>query len=133
MLEQILLNLTMIGFACSMLILAILANSAFGLWYNIDTLGGSFDKSKLIKTGKKIIVFAIGLGSLTLAITLLPVFITYTGVEIEQIVIDTISILAVCGLFGATIVYYLIQSVNKLAKILKGNEILTSDKTESEG
>ena len=123
MIELVLENLLIIGYAVGFLGLAMLSNTCFGLWYNIKKLKKKFSWKKLFDSGLKFLVFTIGLSSLAVLITLLPVYLQYSGVQLSEEVFDIANIVIIASIFVTSIVAYTKQAITKLRNILDGSDI----------
>ena len=122
MVDLVLHNLMLVGFAVILLGLAMLSNTCFGLWYNVKSLRKKFDCKKLLQSLLKFLVFVVGLGSLSILVTLLPSYAQYSGVDLPQEAYEIISILLVVSIFITSIISYTKQAIDKLKKILGSDD-----------
>jgi hypothetical protein len=118
MVDLVLHNLMLVGFAVILLGLAMLSNTCFGLWYNVKSLRKKFDCKKLLQSLLKFLVFVVGLGSLSILVTLLPAYAQYSGVDLPQEAYEIINILLIVSIFITSIISYAKQAIDKLKKIL---------------
>ena len=122
MLNLVLDNLLIIAYAIILLGLAMLSNTCFGLWYNVKKLKKKFNPKKLLEGVIKFIVFAVGLGALSILITLLPTYIQYSGVKLSAEIYDMIDLVVVAAIFVSSIISYTKQAIEKLRDILDGSD-----------
>lgn len=121
MLEMILENLKLIAFAVGLLGISMFSNTCFGLWYNIKILKNIFKVNILLFSLLKFFMFSLGLASLSVLITLLPMYAKYSGVEMAEEFYTTITIAIIIAVFIKTIIKYTKQSFEKLNNILDGS------------
>ena len=114
----ILHNLTIVGLCLSTLVIFYISNILFSLWYNLQELNHNFDKSKLILSGIKILMFIFALGLLSIGITITPVIFQYAGLEISKEVQELATQSAITVVIMSVAIKYLVEAINKLKKIL---------------
>lgn len=124
MFETLLSNLLLILILVVMYLGSLGANTILGIYYNISGIKENFSKEKLLKgLVRGGIVLA---GSLLIAgiISLLPEVLTAFGIATESALFESISVAAMAGVIGSTVVRYLSDAVKKLYAILgtKGEE-----------
>lgn len=119
---EILTNLASIGYAMLIFVCAYLANMAFSLWYNIESLKQSFEKSKMIKGIVKGFIFIIGLSLLCGSITTLPIFANEIGWTIPDEYIDVFSNLVIVAAVLVVSAKYIKEAYQKFVKILNGDK-----------
>jgi len=121
MLNAVLENLVNIGWAMLIFCAAYLANVAFSLWYNIKVQQQSFDKTKLIASGLKILTFVVGLTLLCTAITTLPLFATQVGWAIPDEYTDIFADIVIIGAVLLVSCKYIKEAFEKFVAILNAN------------
>ena len=119
MTEQIIINLTWVGYAMGILSLAWLSNFAFSIYFNIKVVEELFDIKRLINGVEKLVALCVGIGLLSLVITLFPIFMTYVGVPINEEYTTLFSVLTVIILFGNSTIKYTKQAYDTLKQILE--------------
>lgn len=121
MIENILHNLTNIGWAMLIFLCAYLSNMAFSMYYNIKVLTNPFDKQKILNSVVKIMVFAFGLTLLCLAVTTLPLFANEVGWEIPSEYTDVFSNLVIIGAVLLVACKYVVEAFSGFKDILNAN------------
>lgn len=121
MIENILHNLTNIGWAMLIFLCAYLSNMAFSMYYNIRILTNPFDKQKILNSVVKIMVFAFGLTLLCLAVTTLPLFANEVGWEIPSEYTDVFSNLVIIGAVLLVACKYVVEAFSGFRDILNAN------------
>lgn len=117
--EQIITNLTWVGYSMGILSMAWLSNFAFSIYFNIKVVEELFDMKKLIDGVERLLALCAGIGLLSLVITLFPIFMTYVGIPINEEYTELFSILTIIILFGNSTIKYAKQSYDTLKQILE--------------
>lgn len=121
MVETVIYDLKMIGCAILLLLVAWTANAILGTFYNIAIWKDSFDKKKLLSGVVKLLSVCAGTALVSIVISLLPVFLSTYGIQIQAEAMEAFSVIAIAGLYALTIVKYLKECVKKLTDILKSS------------
>lgn len=122
--DNILLNLTYVGIGACLFLVSYLSNMTFSLYYNIKVLSQQFDKNKIINSAFRVASVTIGLALLCIAITTIPEFATYVGLEIPTEYTEIFSNLAILTLFVTSSCKYVAEAYNKFKKILETSKVL---------
>lgn len=119
MIEAILCNLEKIGYGCALFAIAYVANILLGVWKNIKIDGARFEWRLIVSSAIKFAVLGVGIGLLSVAVTLVPYYTAYVGLVIEQETLDAISTLVIAGAFLTATVRYLADAISKVKAILE--------------
>jgi amino acid transporter len=122
MINEILSNLTLIGYAALVFALAYCSNMCFSLWYNTKILNEEFSWARL-KTGiLKVVSVLLGIVLLCSAITLLPYVLTQIGLDISETVENIVDIVTIVGAVVLTSTKYIKESYETFIAILNKGE-----------
>lgn len=118
MIELIVMNLEKIGAGIVLFLIAYVANMCLGAYKNVKIEGYKFDWKLILQSVVKFIVLGIGIALLSVAITVIPHYATYVGIEISQEVLETIDALVIIGAFLTATLRYVGDAIGKLKTIL---------------
>ncbi|MGN0597770.1 MAG: hypothetical protein ACI4J1_10655 [Ruminiclostridium sp.] len=113
-------NLVLIAIACGFLAAAIIANSLFGMFYNVKKLQEQFQKEKLLDTAKQLAVFVVGLSLIAVIVTGFIPFLQFAGLPLDDANLEYISIAAILLIFAKSTISYTAQAIEKVNKIVGG-------------
>ena len=119
MLELILVNLEKVGIGAGIFLLAYLANIILGAWKNVTVDGRTFDWKLIAKSGVKYVVLGIGIACLSIAISVLPAYATYIGIEIAPETLKAIDGTVIVGSFMAATIRYVKDAVSKIKNLIQ--------------
>lgn len=122
-LDNVLVNLTYVGIGALLFLVAYMSNMAFSLYYNIRMLMEKFDKNKIIDSALRVTTIVVGLALLCIAITTIPAFATYVGLDIPKEYAEIFSNLAILALFVTSACKYVFEAYTKFKKILEKSNI----------
>ncbi len=114
----ILSNLEKVGFGVLLFLGAYLVNIIFGVWRNVKIEGYDFDLKLIINSAFKFLVLGIGIALLTIIISLIPLYATYVGIEIESEMVQMMDSLVIIGAFFTATLRYIVDAVNKIKDIV---------------
>lgn len=121
MFEMLLSNLLLIGILVLMYLGSLALNTLFGTYYSISNLKENFSKEKMISGLTKGGIILVGALGITVLISLLPEILVAFGIAAEASLIEGISIAAIAGVMGSTILKYLSDALQKFYSILGFN------------
>lgn len=121
MFEMLLSNLLLIGILVLMYLGSLALNTLFGTYYSISNLKENFSKEKMISGLTKGGIILVGALGITVLISLLPEVLAAFGIAAETNLIEGISIAAIAGVMGSTILKYLSDALQKFYSILGFN------------
>lgn len=125
MLDIILLNLEKVGIGVGLFLGAYIANMCLGAWKNVTIEGSDFDWKLIGQSILKFLVIGIGISLLSCVVSVLPAYVTYIGITIEQEVLDTIDSIVIIGAFLTATIRYIGDGISKLKNILGNNTTST--------
>ena len=117
-LNLLMCNLSKVGMGVALFLIAYVANIVLGIWQNVKIDGNTFDWHKLLNSGFKFAVLAVGIALLTIAVSILPIYATYIGIDIESDIIGFVDAIIIVGGFITATVRYIKDALNKLSIIL---------------
>lgn len=116
----IIFNLEKIGIGAILFLSAYVANILLGAWKNVKIEGYEFNWRLIAQSIIKFIVLGVGVGLLSIVISIIPMYLTYIGIEIGAETMETIDSLVVVGAFLTATIRYVTDAVSKLKTILGG-------------
>ena len=122
MFEMLLSNLLLIGILVIMYLGSLALNTLLGTYHSISNLKEHFSKERLVSgliRGGIVLISALGV---TILISLLPEVLAIFGIAAEATLIEGISIAAIAGVMGSTILRYLGDALKKFYTILGYNK-----------
>ena len=114
----ILLNLEKVGIGVALFLAAYLANILLGAWKNVKVEGYEFDWKLILQSIAKFIVIGVGIGILSIVVSIIPSYLTYIGIEIGADTMDTIDSMVINGAFATATIRYIGDAINKIKEIL---------------
>lgn len=118
MLQIILMNLEKVGIGISLFLGAYIANILLGAWKNVKINGSQFDWKLILHSGIKFVILGIGVGILSVVVSIIPTYLTYIGIEIGAETMETIDSMVIIGSFITATIKYVADAVNKIKTIL---------------
>lgn len=115
---MILENLMLVGILVALYLGSLLLNTVLGTYNNVAQLKSEFSKEKMLAglaKGGIVLVGALGISAM---ISVLPQVLEAFGVAADSVVAENISVAAIVGVMGSTIVRYVMDAVKKLYAIL---------------
>ena len=122
MFNMLLNNLLLITVLVIMYLGSLLLNTLLGTYHNISNLKEQFSKEKLISGGIRGVIVLIGALGMTAMISLLPGILAAFGIAAETALIEGLSVAAMAGIMGSTVVRYLGDALKKFYIILGYNK-----------
>lgn len=111
-------NLEKVGIGVLLFLMAYISNMALGAWRSVKIDGYVFDKKLILQSIVKFFVLGVGIALLAIVASLIPSYMIYTGVTIEEATVDTIDNIIIIGAFLTATVRYWIDGISKLKEIL---------------
>lgn len=121
MFEMLLNNLMLIAILVLMYLGSLILNTLLGTYHSISNLKETFTKEKLISGLIRGGIVLLGSLGITVLISLLPEVLAIFGIAAEATLIEGISIAAIAGVMGSTILRYLGDAIKKFYTILGYN------------
>ena len=120
MIELIVMNLEKIGAGVALFLIAYVANMCLGAYKNVKIEGYDFDWELILQSVAKFAVLGVGIGLLSVAITVIPHYATYVGIVLEESTMTAIDSLVIVGAFLTAAIKYIADGVSKIKTILGG-------------
>ena len=114
----VLLNLEKIGVGVGLFLGAYLSNILLGVWKNVKIEGYDFDWKLILQSLVKFVVLGVGVGLLSVVVSLIPMYLTYIGIEIGAETMETIDSMVIIGAFATATLRYVGDAIGKLKTIL---------------
>ena len=111
-------NLERVGIGVALFLGAYLANICLGAWKNVKIEGYEFDWKLIGQSIIKFIVLGLGIGLLSIVVSILPVYMTYVGVLIEDETMAVLDSIVIITAFVVACGRYVKDAYVKLKEIL---------------
>lgn len=115
---MVVVNLEKVGVGVALFLGAYLANILLGIWSNVKVEGYEFDWKLIAQSLAKFVVLGIGIGILSVVVSVIPMYLTYVGIEIGSGTMETIDAMIIVGSFATATIRYVTDAVSKLKTIL---------------
>ena len=116
----VLLNLEKVGVGVALFLGAYLSNILLGIWSNVKIEGYDFDWKLIVQSLVKFVVLGLGVGLLSVVVSVIPMYLTYIGIEIGAETMETIDSMVIIGAFATATIKYTADAVAKVKTILGG-------------
>lgn len=124
MLQIILDNIRIIGMLFGLFGLFFCSNTMFGLYLNTNIKNEKFEWSRLISGFKRGIILFIGIVSLVVGVSTIGTVINMAEIiDIDPVIIDGISIVAISTIIIYSTIDYANDSIDKFKKIMNKEEV----------
>ena len=120
--NTILMNLEQVGIGALLFLVAYVSNILLGAWRNVNINGDNFNWSKIGQSALKFVVLGLGIGLLSIVVSVLPVFITYIGIEIAPETLASIDAIVIVGALTTATLRYVVDCIDKLKEVLGINQ-----------
>ena len=114
----IVVNLEKVGIGVGLFLGAYVANILLGEWKNVKIEGYEFDWKLIWQSLIKFLVLGIGVGILSIVVSIIPVYLTYIGIEIGEDTMQTIDSMVIIGAFATATIKYITDAIDKIKNIL---------------
>ena len=114
----VLLNLEKVGVGVALFLGAYLSNILLGIWSNVKIEGYDFDWKLIVQSLVKFAVLGLGIGLLSIVVSILPVYMTYVGVVIEDETMAVLDSVVIITAFVVACAKYVKDAYGKLKEIL---------------
>ena len=113
-----LLNLEKVSVGVALFLGAYLSNILLGIWSNVKIEGYDFDWKLIAQSLVKFVVLGFGIGLLSIVVSVIPMYLTYVGIEIGAETMETIDSMVIIGAFVTATLRYVGDAIGKLKTIL---------------
>lgn len=114
----VIFNLEKIGIGAILFLSAYVANILLGAWKNVKIEGYEFNWKLIVQSIIKFIVLGVGVGLLSIVISIIPMYLTYIGIEIGAETMETIDSMVIISAFITATIKYVADSIAKIKAIL---------------
>lgn len=114
----VIFNLEKIGIGAILFLSAYVANILLGAWKNVKIEGYEFNWRLIAQSIIKFIVLGVGVGLLSIVISIIPMYLTYIGIEIGAETMETIDSMVIISAFITATIKYIADSIAKIKAIL---------------
>ena len=114
----VLLNLEKVGVGVALFLGAYLSNILLGIWSNVKIEGYDFDWKLIVQSLVKFVVLGLGVGLLSIVVSILPVYMTYVGIVIEDETMAVLDSIVIITAFVVACAKYVKDAYGKLKEIL---------------
>lgn len=111
-------NLEKVGIGAGLFLGAYIANILLGIWTNVKIEGYDFQWNLILQSIVKFIIMGLGLAFLSVVVSIIPVYITYVGIDVGAETLDTIDSLVIVGSFMTATIRYVGDAINKIKNVL---------------
>ena len=115
----VLLNLEKVGVGVALFLGAYLSNILLGIWSNVKIEGYDFDWKLIGQSLVKFGVLGRGVGILSVVVSIIPMYLTYIGIEIGAETMETIDSMVIIGAFATATIKYVTDALSKIKAILE--------------
>lgn len=115
----VLLNLEKVGVGVALFLGAYLSNILLGIWSNVKIEGYDFDWKLIVQSLVKFVVLGLGVGLLSVVVSVIPMYLTYIGIEIGAETMETIDSMVIIGAFATATIKYVTDALSKIKAILE--------------
>lgn len=115
----VLLNLEKVGVGVALFLGAYLSNILLGIWSNVKIEGYDFDWKLIVQSLVKFVVLGLGVGILSVVVSIIPMYLTYIGIEIGAETMETIDSMVIIGAFATATIKYVTDALSKIKAILE--------------
>ena len=119
---EIITNLQNVFVGAGIFAASYIFNMIFCIYYNIKSVGESFDKSKFLDGICKVVLFSLGTALGCIIITALPEYATYVGFSIPEEYVDVFSDFVIIAAFLVTSCKYVFEGISKMKNIITGSQ-----------
>lgn len=111
-------NLEKVGAGALLFLGSYLSNMCLGAWRSVKVEGYDFDWKLIFQSAAKYIVLGIGIGLMSVVVSILPQYMTYVGIEIGDDTMQVLDSVVIIAAFMTASVKYLKDAYTKLKDIL---------------
>lgn len=111
-------NLEKVGIGVLLFLGAYLSNICLGIWRNVKIEGYDFDWKLVAQSAVKFVVLGIGIGLMSIVVSILPEYMTYVGIDITDEAMQVFDSIVIVTAFMTAAVKYVKDAYAKLKDIL---------------
>ena len=114
----VIVNLEKVGIGALLFLGAYLSNVCLGAWRSVKIEGYDFDWKLIGQSLVKFAVLGVGISLLSIVISILPVYMTYVGIVIEDETMAVLDSIVIITAFVVACAKYVKDAYSKLKEIL---------------
>ena len=114
----VIINLEKVGIGALLFLGAYMSNVCLGAWRSVKIEGYDFDWKLIGQSLVKFAVLGLGIGLLSIVVSILPVYMTYVGVVIEDETMAVLDSIVIITAFVSACAKYVKDAYVKLKEIL---------------
>ena len=111
-------NLEKVGIGVVLFLGAYLSNVCLGAWRNVKIEGYDFDWKLIGQSLIKFVVLGVGIGLLSVAVSTLPIYMAYVGIDIADDTMQVLDSIVIITAFVLATAKYVKDAYEKLKDIL---------------
>lgn len=111
-------NLEKVGIGVLLFLGAYLSNICLGVWRNVKIEGYDFDWKLIAQSAVKFVVLGVGIGLMSVVVSVLPEYMTYVGIDITDEAMQVFDSIVIVTAFMTAAVKYVKDAYTKLKDIL---------------
>lgn len=111
-------NLEKVGIGALLFLIAYMSNICLGAWRSVKIEGYDFDWKLIGQSLVKFAVLGFGIGLLSIVVSILPVYMTYVGIVIEDETMAVLDSIVIITAFVVACAKYVKDAYGKLKEIL---------------
>lgn len=111
-------NLEKVGIGVLLFLGAYLSNICLGVWRNVKIEGYDFDWKLIAQSAVKFVVLGVGIGLMSVVVSVLPEYMTYVGIDITDEAMQVFDSIVIITAFMTATVKYVKDAYTKLKDIL---------------
>ena len=111
-------NLEKVGIGALLFLGAYISNVCLGAWRSVKLEGYDFDWRLIGQSFVKFAVLGLGIGLLSIVVSILPVYMTYVGIVIEDETMAVLDSIVIITAFVVACGRYVKDAYGKLKEIL---------------
>ena len=111
-------NLEKVGIGALLFLGAYISNVCLGAWRSVKIEGYDFDWKLIGQSLVKFAVLGLGIGLLSIVVSILPVYMTYVGIVIEDETMAVLDSIVIITAFVVACGKYVKDAYSKLKEIL---------------
>ena len=111
-------NLEKVGVGALLFLGAYMSNVFLGAWRSVKIEGYDFDWKLIGQSLVKFAVLGVGIGLLSIVVSILPVYMTYVGIVIEDETMAVLDSIVIITAFVVACGRYVKDAYSKLKEIL---------------
>ena len=111
-------NLEKVGIGALLFLGAYVSNVCLGAWRSVKIEGYDFDWKLIGQSLVKFVVLGLGIGLLSIVVSILPMYMTYVGIVIEDETMAVLDSVVIITAFVVACAKYIKDAYVKLKEIL---------------